>query len=114
VAHSVSATAERHDCRKDVQSLSAETPGRMFFSVVRKSYSRIRSVPIPAAAALKLGSDDIGVCFHEGWLSLIRIAAKAHLCVLTVGTTSLIQTADVSVSHRSMSDRGFEHAHFCI
>ena len=38
--------------------------GRCYFSIVRKSYSNIRTVPVPPAAGLKMGADDIGVAVH--------------------------------------------------
>ena len=40
-------------------------PLPIFFSIVRKSYSRVRVVPVPPAAAHKMAPDDIGVAVHE-------------------------------------------------
>ena len=39
--------------------------GDIFFSVVRKTYSRVRVIHVPALAAHKLGPDDIGIAIHS-------------------------------------------------
>eukprot|EP00959_Pyramimonas_sp_CCMP1952_P018459 390224-Pyramimonas_sp.AAC.1 len=42
-----------------------EVPSVMFFSVLRKGYSRSRVIPIPAAAAFKMSPDDMGIVLHQ-------------------------------------------------
>ena len=75
--------------------------GAFFFSVVRKSYSKVRVVSVPAAASCRLGPDDIGIVQHD-----CLHAEDGHTAMVSVQPSALSRRS-VTVLSRLGADVDF-------